>query len=139
MQRRRMLGVLLGALVVGALGGGGRAEAQHPIVDVSGEWNSVFAGGTSTLRLTQYGATVVGVYGSSPSMPGAMSGRINGRVVIGRWTDAASSVGASGWSSRRTRGASSAPLGGGAHGGLEHLRRPLDRQPLSRSEVLGVG
>lgn len=93
MQRRRMLGVLLGALVVGALVGGGRAEAQHPIVDVSGEWNSVFAGGTSTLRLTQYGATVVGVYGSSSSMPGAMSGRINGRVMIGRWTDAASSVG----------------------------------------------
>ena len=56
-------------------------------------------------------ATLVGVYGSSSSMPGAMSGRINGRVVIGRWTDAASSVGASGWSSRRTGGASSAPLG----------------------------
>ena len=61
----------------------------------------------------QGAATLVGVYGSSSSMPGAMSGRINGRVVIGRWTDAASSVGASGWSSRRTRGASSAPLGGG--------------------------
>ena len=136
MQRRRMLGVLVGALVVGALGGGGRAEAQHPIVDVSGEWNSVFAGGTSTLRLTQYGATVVGVYGSSSSMPGAMSGRINGRVMIGRWTDAASSGGFRmefSPDARRFVGTF------GAHGGLEHLRRPLDRQPLSRSEVLGVG
>ena len=37
MQRRWLLGVLGGALVGGALGGGGRAEAQHPIVDVSVE------------------------------------------------------------------------------------------------------
>jgi hypothetical protein len=93
MRRRAMLGAMAAGLVAGVLGGGRLAEAQHPIVDVSGEWNSIFAGGTSTLRLTQYGATVVGTYGSSASMPGAMSGRINGRVIIGRWTDASSSGG----------------------------------------------
>jgi hypothetical protein len=84
----------------------------------------------------QGAATLVGVYGSSSSMPGAMSGRINGRVMIGRWTDAASSGGFRMEFSpdgRRFVGTF------GAHGGLEHLRRPLDRQPLSRSEVLGVG
>ena len=93
MNRRTMLGAVVLGLWAGALGGGQQAEAQHPIVDVSGDWNSIFAGGTSTLRLTQYGATVVGIYGSSSSMPGAMSGRINGRVIIGRWTDASSSGG----------------------------------------------
>lgn len=93
MQRRTVIG-LLAVLAAGGVTSGGRAaEAQNPTIDVSGEWNSVFAGGTSVLRLTQYGATVVGVYGSSSSMPGAMSGRINGRVMIGRWTDASSSGG----------------------------------------------
>ncbi|TAK18985.1 MAG: hypothetical protein EPO40_35520 [Myxococcaceae bacterium] len=93
MERRKILRALAVVLVTGVVTGSRPAEAQHPIVDVSGEWNSVFAGGTSTLRLTQYGATVVGVYGSSASMPGAMAGRVNGRLMLGRWTDASSSGG----------------------------------------------
>jgi MscS family membrane protein len=93
MNRRGAMKTLAVVLLAGVVGGERSAEAQHPIVDVSGEWNSVFAGGTSTLRLTQYGATVVGVYGSSASMPGAMAGRINGRLMLGRWTDASSSGG----------------------------------------------
>lgn len=92
-NRRSMCGCLLAAVV--GLGGGAlpRAEAQPVALDVSGMWATSFSGISQPLRLTQAGVNVAGVYGGGPVLPGAMAGRLTGNVMVGRWTDAASSGG----------------------------------------------
>lgn len=94
MMNRRVWSGLAVALLVSALGAGRPgAEAQPAVMDVSGMWATSFSGISQPLRLTQSGANVAGVYGGGPVLPGGMAGRITGNIMVGRWTDAASSGG----------------------------------------------
>jgi hypothetical protein len=69
------------------------AEAQPAALDVTGVWTTTFSGISQPLRLVQSGVNVAGVYGGGGILPGGMGGRFQGLVMVGRWTDAASSGG----------------------------------------------
>lgn len=69
------------------------AHAQ-PSANVSGTWNTQFAGAEATVRFQQVGSNVIGTYVNTPPLlPGAIAGVMRGNVLTGRWTDASSSGG----------------------------------------------
>lgn len=93
--RVRVLGALLVALSAGVGAGWDLpdAQAQAAVLDVTGMWSTTFSGISQPLRLVQSGVNVAGVYGGDRVLPGGMGGRLSGTVMVGRWTDAASSGG----------------------------------------------
>ena len=91
-------GRLLAGLVLAVSAGSNmatirEAEAQPAMLDVTGMWATTFSGISQPLRLVQSGANVAGVYGGGGILPGGMGGRLQGLLMVGRWTDAASSGG----------------------------------------------
>lgn len=69
------------------------AQPQPAMIEVTGMWATTFSGISQPLRLVQSGVNVAGVYGGGGILPGGMGGRLSGLVMVGRWTDAASSGG----------------------------------------------
>lgn len=94
---RTTIRLLVGALVVLSAGAGGgslpEAQAQAQALDVSGLWSTTFSGISQPMRVVQSGVNVAGYYGGGGILPGGMGGRLNGLVMVGRWTDASSSGG----------------------------------------------
>ena len=92
--RGRLLAGLVIALSAGAnMGAIPEAQAQPAALDVSGMWATTFSGISQPMRVVQSGANVAGVYGGGGILPGGMGGRLTGQLMVGRWTDAASSGG----------------------------------------------
>lgn len=79
------------------------ATVPVPTVSASGTWSTMFGGGTGggnspvTLSVVQVGDQISGTYrptpGGAPSVPGSISGTINGSTINGTWRDTSGSSG----------------------------------------------
>lgn len=95
MRQRRTLGFVAGTALAVALvaGAAHRASAGGFAFDLSGPWDTHWGSNQSTVVLHQTGTWVTGTFTSTASPPGALAGRLQGNLLVGRWTDPTSSGG----------------------------------------------